>query len=174
MIIIKRPYMHFKGGLYYVHDLVEHAETGETLVSYQALYPPYKMYVRPLEIFLDKVDLNNSDNITNQTHRFELYKGKESFVNANRYDLSLLRFPEGSFIKWNGEYYKVIENDSDFKATVMDMTGNKIKPFYFSIEYSGDLQSSLIKDESKIQELEQYLSSNIKKCCRMQNILAKP
>lgn len=40
-IEIQRPYRHFKGKLYYVHNIVTHTETEEVLVSYQALYPPY-------------------------------------------------------------------------------------------------------------------------------------
>jgi hypothetical protein len=72
-IEIQRPYRHFKGKLYYVHHVVTHTETEEVLVSYQALYPPYGMFVRPLEMFLDKVETGRTDNITNQEYRFELY-----------------------------------------------------------------------------------------------------
>lgn len=60
----KRPYMHFKGKLYYVHDIIEHTETGELFVSYQALYPPYKMYARPLQMFAEKIEPSREDNIT--------------------------------------------------------------------------------------------------------------
>lgn len=72
----QRPYRHFKGNLYYVHSIVEHSETGEELVSYQMLYPPYGMYVRPLKMFQEKVEEGREDNITNQVYRFELYTGK--------------------------------------------------------------------------------------------------
>ncbi len=71
-IIPRRPYRHFKGNLYYVHDIVSHTETGETMVTYQALYEPFGMFVRPLEMFMEKVP----DNVTGQTFRFELYKGR--------------------------------------------------------------------------------------------------
>lgn len=74
-IQIQRPYRHFKGKLYYVHHIVRHTETDEILVSYQALYPPYGMYVRPIEMFLDKIDDQREDNTTKQKHRFELYEG---------------------------------------------------------------------------------------------------
>lgn len=74
-IEIKRPYRHFKGKLYYVHDILEHTETGELYVSYQALYEPYKMYTKPLEIFADEISEDRVDNITKQKYRFELYKG---------------------------------------------------------------------------------------------------
>ena len=52
-IEIQRPYRHFKGKLYYVHNIVTHTETEEVLVSYQALYPPYGMFVRPLDMFME-------------------------------------------------------------------------------------------------------------------------
>lgn len=76
IIEIKRPYRHFKGRLYYVHDIVEHTETGELYVSYQALYQPYKMYVRPLKMFAETIDELRSDNVTHQHYRFELYRGE--------------------------------------------------------------------------------------------------
>lgn len=69
---IKRPYQHFKGNLYYVHDLITHTENEEVLVSYQALYPPYEMFARPLEMFLEKIDCNHPENTTGQSTRFAL------------------------------------------------------------------------------------------------------
>ncbi|OON97393.1 MAG: hypothetical protein ATN36_03660 [Epulopiscium sp. Nele67-Bin005] len=71
----KRPYQHFKGNLYYVHDIYEHTETQELMVAYQALYEPYHMSVRPLEMFVEKVEENRKDNITNQKYRFEIFRG---------------------------------------------------------------------------------------------------
>lgn len=74
-IEIQRPYRHFKGKLYYVHQIVTHTETEEILVSYQALYPPYGMFVRPVEMFMEIVEPGRKDNITNQINRFKLYEG---------------------------------------------------------------------------------------------------
>lgn len=74
-IEIQRPYRHFKGKLYYVHQIVTDTETEELLVVYQALYPPYGMYSRSLKMFLEKVELDREDNILKQKYRFELYKG---------------------------------------------------------------------------------------------------
>ena len=71
-IEIKRPYKHFKGKLYYVHDIVKHTETEEKLVVYQALYAPYEMFVRPYEMFISEVDREKYPNII-QKYRFEMY-----------------------------------------------------------------------------------------------------
>lgn len=75
-IIAKRPYRHFKGNLYYVHDLVQHTETEEILVSYQALYPPYGMFVRPLSMFQEGIDPQREGNQLGQKWRFQLYEGE--------------------------------------------------------------------------------------------------
>ncbi len=77
---VNRPYIHFKGRLYYVHSIVEHTETGEKLVVYQALYPPYGMYTRSFEMFIEKIDPKRVDNVTGQEKRFELFTGDLNFL----------------------------------------------------------------------------------------------
>ena len=49
-------FKHFKGGEYQVLMIAEDAGTGESVVVYQALYPPYRIYTRNLEEFLSNVD----------------------------------------------------------------------------------------------------------------------
>ncbi len=73
-ILTKRLYRHFKGNFYYVHYIATHTETGEELVVYQALYGDKGIFVRPLEMFIEEVELNREDNVTNQKYRFELYE----------------------------------------------------------------------------------------------------
>ena len=47
---------HFKGKCYLILGIAEHTETGEDLVMYKAMYGDYKKYVRPIDMFLSKVD----------------------------------------------------------------------------------------------------------------------
>ena len=64
-------YRHYKGGEYQVLDIATHSETEEKLVVYKPLYGEQNMWVRPIEMFLEKVDVRGK-----QLPRFE-YIGLE-------------------------------------------------------------------------------------------------
>jgi hypothetical protein len=53
-------YQHYKGGKYLVLGVAKHSETKEDLVVYVTLYDNdmASMWVRPLEMFLEDVDID--------------------------------------------------------------------------------------------------------------------
>ncbi len=57
-IKIGKKYRHFKGNEYLILHLAKHSETMEPLVVYQALYGDYGVWVRPLQIFLEQIEVN--------------------------------------------------------------------------------------------------------------------
>ena len=76
MEIIKgRVYKHFKGDLYLIVDVAEHSETGEKLVVYRSLYGEGKLYARPYEMFVSKVDREKYPDVE-QEYRFQLIEDK--------------------------------------------------------------------------------------------------
>ena len=70
-LVKNRVYKHFKGDLYFVVDIAEHSETGEMLVVYRALYGEGKLYVRPYDMFISKVDRDKYPDVE-QEYRFQL------------------------------------------------------------------------------------------------------
>lgn len=71
-VLVGRIYRHFKGKYCYVKEIALSSETLEKQVVYQELYDESKTYVRPYDMFLEKIDKTRQDNITNQEYRFEL------------------------------------------------------------------------------------------------------
>jgi hypothetical protein len=51
-------YRHYKGGEYQVQGVATHSESGEQLVVYRPLYGAGGLWVRPLSMFLETVDVD--------------------------------------------------------------------------------------------------------------------
>lgn len=62
-------YRHYKGNLYQVLHTAQHSETEELLVVYRCLYGAYGVWVRPLAMFTETVEVDGKE-----VPRFELIK----------------------------------------------------------------------------------------------------
>ena len=51
-------YRHYKGNDYEVIDIALHSETEEPLVAYRPLYGEKKLWVRPLDMFVEMIDID--------------------------------------------------------------------------------------------------------------------
>ncbi|MDB6051940.1 MAG: TonB box-like [Pseudomonas sp.] len=66
-------YRHYKGPEYRVFSIARHSETEEEVVFYQALYGDYGLWVRPLSMFLESVEVDGE-----QVPRFALVQVEPS------------------------------------------------------------------------------------------------
>lgn len=65
-VVVGRVYRHFKGDYYIVENIAIHSETGEKMVIYRALYGEGRVYARPYDTFVEKVNKGE------QEYRFQL------------------------------------------------------------------------------------------------------
>ena len=70
-IQLGRVYRHFKGDYYLVEAVAHDSETGALCVLYRKLYGDGGLWVRPLSMFLSKVDQEKYPD-AQQEYRFEL------------------------------------------------------------------------------------------------------
>lgn len=66
-------YQHYKGPQYRVLGVAKHSETEEELVVYQALYGAFGLWVRPLSMFVEQVEIDGV-----QQSRFTLLQAEEN------------------------------------------------------------------------------------------------
>ncbi|MFA7553616.1 MAG: DUF1653 domain-containing protein [Spongiibacteraceae bacterium] len=53
-------YRHYKGNEYQVLGVAGHTETQERMVVYRALYGEYGLWVRPLSMFVEQVEVEGA------------------------------------------------------------------------------------------------------------------
>lgn len=51
-------YQHYKGNLYEVLGVATHSETEEPHVVYKTLYGDYSLWIRPLSMFIETVEVD--------------------------------------------------------------------------------------------------------------------
>jgi hypothetical protein len=56
-------YQHYKGQFYQVLATARHSETREWVVVYRCLYDDFSIWVRPLEMFVENVTLDNGQHV---------------------------------------------------------------------------------------------------------------
>lgn len=66
-IKVGATYMHYKEKKYEVIAVAKHSETLEEFVVYKALYDDFGIWIRPLSMFLENIELNGK-----MIPRFEL------------------------------------------------------------------------------------------------------
>lgn len=71
-------YQHYKGQQYRVIGVARHSETEEQLVVYQTLYGAFDLWVRPLSMFLESVEIDGL-----QQPRFALLQEEKPMLNGS-------------------------------------------------------------------------------------------
>lgn len=79
---IGKLYKHFKGNMYRVLHVAMHTETGEKMVIYQDVYDEEKIYARPYDMFISKVDTEKYPEVTAE-YRFTLFDENDSSLKVN-------------------------------------------------------------------------------------------
>ncbi len=122
-------YRHFKGNNYEVISIAMGSEDGESQVVYKALYPPYTVYVRPLEMFMEPVNKDKYPNAV-QEYRFEkIDPEQEAKEEEKKIDPRLIAFLEakdyqGKLDILDGMEYNVSEQTIIAMAVSMDIELN--------------------------------------------------
>ena len=70
-------YQHYKGPQYRVFGVARHSESEEQVVVYQALYGEFGLWVRPLSMFCEEVEVDGQ-----MRPRFALIEAQDSPIGA--------------------------------------------------------------------------------------------
>ena len=95
-----RVYRHFKGDYYLVEGLAHDSESGVPCVIYRKLYGDGGLWVRPLEMFLSRVDREKYPEVR-QEYRFQLQeiaKGRLAVATYSSY-AAMIKKPVGPYFR---------------------------------------------------------------------------
>ena len=114
--------------MYAIRDFVEHTETGETLVYYQALYGDHKTYVRPAEMFRSPVDKEKYRKIEQEKRMMYLFNDRDIIITDELSVKAIVDFTKSfktdgveNFITFEGiEYFVDVE-----QMVVIKLDNNK-------------------------------------------------
>lgn len=122
-------YRHFKGNRYQIIAIAKHTETEEDYVVYQALYGENGIFVRPLSMFMEKVDKEKYPDV-GQEYRFELEEEKSllmEFLDLETYGekLCFLQKHRGEI---TGDFLEAVAACMDFteSAPTIELRLNQI------------------------------------------------
>lgn len=74
-------YRHYKGPEYLVYEVARHSETEEQVVVYRCLYGNYDLWVRPLSMFTETVEVDGQSRA-----RFEFIRPADANQTLNHQD----------------------------------------------------------------------------------------
>lgn len=83
---------HFKGGVYRIEDFSRHSETGELMVNYRQMFPPYHLFSRPEANFCSPVD---HDKYPDAEQEFRFEKLTKDQAMEYEYEKALRRMESG-------------------------------------------------------------------------------
>ena len=103
--------------MYVIKDFVEHTETGEIMVYYQALYGDHKTYVRPAEMFRSPVDKEKYRKIEQEKRMMYLFNDRNIIITDELSVKAIVDFTKSfktdgveNFITFEGiEYFVDVE-----------------------------------------------------------------
>jgi len=135
-VIIGQLYKHFKGDLYKVLNIATHTETDEKLVIYQAMYDETKIYARPYDMFVSKVDREKYPDAEAE-YRFTPFEEK---AGINGIDPDVLRFLDAN-------------TAADRILILQSMKDKVTQDMLSTMAYSMDIVLNDGKVETRYQEL---------------------
>ena len=127
-------YRHFKGNLYQVICIAVNSENRQREVVYQALYAPYGIYVRPLDMFMSVTDHVKYPDVK-EAYRFTL---------AGR----------------TGDIEPPAAGDStDITTDAPRQTGSAEKNSYEKNSYEKNIETACANDEEKEEQLDPSIAA---------------